>query len=145
MVNSKPKHKRTAGWQRSLRHLYELRSPLGYRFRYALLAFDVVTVVFIVVTSFMPHDALIETTDVVFGVAILLDFSARMAISRTRLRDLLHPATWADVAAIVSFLAPVIGEGVAFLRVLRTLRLLRTYHLWRNCAPTSASSAAMKT
>jgi voltage-gated potassium channel len=45
------------------------------------------------------------------------------------LRDLLHPATWADVVAIVSFLAPVVGEGAGFLRILRTLRLLHTYHV----------------
>jgi len=65
----------------------------------------------------------------VFGIAILADFLARMAISRTRMRDFLHPSTWADLAAIGSFLAPVIGEGFAFLRILRTLRLLRTYQI----------------
>ena len=64
-----------------------------------------------------------------FGVVILADFVARLAISRRALRDLLHPATWADIAAIVSFLAPLVGEGVGFLRILRTLRLLRTYQL----------------
>ena len=72
---------------------------------------------------------MIEALDIVFGLVILADFSARMSISRTPWRDFLHPATWADIAAIVSFLAPVVGEGVGFLRVLRTLRLLRTYHL----------------
>lgn len=91
-------------------------------------AFDLVTILFIA-TSFLPRAPLVEALDVVFGIAILADFSARLAISRSRLRDLLHPATWADAAAIVSFLAPVIGEGVGFLRILRTLRLLRTYRL----------------
>ena len=38
-------------------------------------------------------------------------------------------ATWADVAAVLSFLAPITGEGVGFLRILRTLRLLHTYQL----------------
>jgi voltage-gated potassium channel len=51
------------------------------------------------------------------------------SFSRTRLRDLLQPATWADTVAIVSFLAPLAGEGAGFLRVLRTLRLLHTYQL----------------
>ena len=37
--------------------------------------------------------------------------------------------TWVDLAAVVSFLAPVTGEGAAFLRILRTLRLLHTYQL----------------
>jgi voltage-gated potassium channel len=41
----------------------------------------------------------------------------------------LHPATWADIAAIISFLAPIIGEGAGFLRILRTIRLLRTYQV----------------
>ena len=42
---------------------------------------------------------------------------------------MLHPATLADLAAIVSFLAPIVGEGIGFLRILRTLRLLYTYQL----------------
>ena len=102
---------------------------LGRRFRYALLAFDLVTIVFIVATSFIPRTPAIEIVDVLFGIVILTDFAARIAISRQLTRDLLHPSTWADAAAIVSFLAPIIGEGVGFLRILRTLRLMRTYHL----------------
>lgn len=112
-----------------LRGLYESHTKLGYRFRYGLLAFDVITILFIVATSFIPRNDLVEGVDVVFGVVILADFIARMMISRRRLRDLLHFTTWADLAAIASFLAPVVGEGVGFLRILRTVRLLRTYHL----------------
>jgi voltage-gated potassium channel len=82
-----------------------------------------------VVSSFLPRSLLTSALDGLFGLAILADFAARMAISRHRLRDLAHPSTWADVAAIVSFLMPLFEEGAAFLRVLRTLRLLRTYQL----------------
>jgi len=116
-------------WQRPVRALYEGNTVLAHRFRYGLLVFDLATIGFIVVTSFLPHTRLIGAVDVVLGLVMLADFCARLVISRTRWRDLLHPATWADIAAIVSFLAPILGEGVAFLRVLRTLRLLRTYHL----------------
>jgi voltage-gated potassium channel len=118
-----------ASWQRPLRQLYEANTLRGHRFRYGLLLFDLVTILFIVITSFIPRAPLIEALDVVFGVAILMDFLARMVISRARGRELLHFSTWADVVAIGSFLAPVIGEGFAFLRILRTLRLLRTYQL----------------
>ena len=130
-VRRKPNGARLAPpvWQKQLRGLYEANTAHGRRFRYALLAFDLVTIVFIVATSFMPRSATIEVVDVLFGIVILADFIARFAISRQPGRDLLHPTTWADVAAIVSFLAPIIGEGVAFLRILRTLRLMRTYHL----------------
>jgi voltage-gated potassium channel len=70
-----------------------------------------------------------EWIDVGIGSIILADFVARIVISRNRWRDLLHPATLADLAAIASFLGPVAGEGIGFLRILRTVRLLRTYQL----------------
>ncbi|RAI44048.1 potassium channel family protein [Rhodoplanes roseus] len=112
-----------------MRDYYEGDTPEAHRFRYALLAFDLVTVAFIVVTSFLPRGDLVEQLDVLFGAVIMVDFTVRLAISRRPWRDLLHPATWADVAAIVSFLAPLVGEGAGFLRVLRTVRLLHTYQL----------------
>jgi len=112
-----------------LRELYEGGSVEAHRFRYALLVFDLLALVFIVATSFTARHDLIEIIDVAFGLVILADFSARMYISRHPGRDLLHPTTWADIAAIVSFLAPLVGEPAGFLRILRTLRLLRSYQL----------------
>jgi voltage-gated potassium channel len=116
-------------WQNRLRALYEGRSAEAHRFRYGLLIFDVATILFIVTTSFLPRDAWIEWLDVAFGIVILGDFVARMIISRNRFRDLLHPVTWADIVSIISFLAPLVGEGAGFLRILRTLRFLRSYQL----------------
>jgi voltage-gated potassium channel len=115
--------------RQKLAYYYEGTSPAAHRFRYGLLLFDVVTILFIVATSFLPRTRLVEWLDLLFGLVILADFTARLLVSRRRVRDLMHPATWADVAAIVSFLAPVVGEGAGFLRILRTLRLLHTYQL----------------
>lgn len=115
--------------QERLRFLYEAERPTAYRFRYALLAFDAATVLFIVASSFAERTLLLEVLDVLIGLVILSDFSARLFISRSRLRDLLQPVTWADIFAIISFLAPLTGEGAGFLRILRTLRLLHTYQL----------------
>jgi voltage-gated potassium channel len=115
--------------KKSIRELYEGATPRGVRFRYTLLAFDIVTVLFIIATSFLPASATIETLDILFGVVILADFAARLFASRHRLRDLTRLATWTDVVAIVSFLAPLAGEGGGFLRILRTLRLLRDYQM----------------
>lgn len=112
-----------------LRLLYEGDTRQAHQFRYGLLAFDVTTILFIVLTSFLPRSPAFEWMDVIIGLIVLADFSARLAISRRPWRDLAHPTTWADVAAIASFLAPVVGEGIGFLRILRTLRLLRTYQL----------------
>ena len=96
----------------------------------ALLVFDVVTILFIIGTSFVPSRApWLEWLDLIFGVVILADFLARLYVSDHPLKEFTQLSTWADVVAIFSFLAPVAGEGLGFLRILRTLRLLHTYQL----------------
>jgi voltage-gated potassium channel len=112
-----------------IRYLYEGDTPDAHRFRYALLWFDLATVAFIVVTSFLPRNPVVEVLDFFFGLGILADFSARLAISPRPSRELLRITTWTDVIAIASFLIPLVGEAAGFLRVLRTLRLLRTYSI----------------
>lgn len=112
-----------------LKSLYEGRSAEAHRFRYGLLIFDLVTLAFIVATSFVPRHPVVEFADVIFGLIILADFLARFIVSDRPLRELLHPVTWADAVSIVAFLAPLAGEPGGFLRVLRTLRLLRSYQL----------------
>ena len=113
----------------SIRRLYEGATRRGVRFRYALLAFDIITVLFIIATSFLPSTQIVETLDVLFGIGILADFAARLLVSRHRLREFTRFSTWTDVVAIVSFLAPLAGEAGGFLRILRTLRLLRDYQM----------------
>ncbi|MCK1718816.1 ion channel [Bradyrhizobium sp. 141] len=113
----------------NVRRLYEGATPSGVRFRYALLAFDIVTVLFIIATSFLQPSEIVETLDVLFGVTLLADFSARLLVDRHPFRKFTQLATWADMVAIVSFLAPLAGEAGGFLRILRTLGLLRDYQM----------------
>jgi voltage-gated potassium channel len=111
--------------------LYEGESREAVAFRYALLVFDVVTILFLVGSSFTDHSLAVEAIDAAIGTVLVADFAARMWISRRRLADLVHPLGIADVVVIVSLLAPVVGEGLAFLRVARMLRLLRSYQTVR--------------
>ena len=112
-----------------LRRLYEADTPRGISFRYGLLLFDLAVILFLILSSFFPGNRLIELLDVVFGVVILADFSVRMLISRSRLHDLTQLSCMADLVVIISLLAPIVGENLAFLRVARSLRLLRSYQL----------------
>ncbi|MEY8840704.1 ion transporter [Cribrihabitans sp. XS_ASV171] len=116
---------------KSLKLLYEGHSARAHRFRYALVIFDLATILFVIVTSFFPHTRGVEIADMVLGVVILADFIARMMIDGSKLRFLGRFSTWADLVAVASFLLPIAGEGFGFLRVLRTLRLLHTYQLLR--------------
>jgi voltage-gated potassium channel len=117
----------TTTFRESMHSLYFGNSRAAHRFRYGLLIFDAATILFIICTSFVPRTPWIEGLDLVFGLAILTDFCLRLYISAHPFKEFSHPATWADIVAIISFLAPVAGEGLGFLRILRTLRLLRTY------------------
>jgi voltage-gated potassium channel len=112
-----------------LRELYWGHSRRAVAFRYGLLAFDLITIVYLVVSSFFHGAPLLDVIDVAFGLVILLDFTARMWISEPPLRELLHPVSLADLIAIVSFLAPLAGEHFAFLRIIRALRLFRSYQI----------------
>ncbi|PIE10418.1 MAG: ion transporter [Rhodobacterales bacterium] len=115
--------------KQDLRILYEGDTPRAHRFRYGVLVFDVTTIAFVIVTSFFPHTPLIELIDALFGVVILTDFLIRLWLTPEKGELLTRMSTWTDALAVASFLAPVAGEGLGFLRILRTLRLLQTYHM----------------
>ena len=106
--------------------LYEGDTPAAHRFRYGLLIFDLVTIAFVIVSSFL-HWKGTEILDAVIGVILLADFLARLWINRRPLRMIFSVYGVIDILVIVSMLAPIVGEGLAFLRVLRVLRLLRSY------------------
>lgn len=130
-MTSQAQTKTRKSWRDRLRDLYEGSSQTSHRFRYALLVFDLLTVLFVVVTSFLPRGDVVELIDVIIGIFLAFDIGARFAISRTPLAEFKHPSTWADIVALGSFLAPITGEGFAFLRILRTLRLLHSFQLLR--------------
>ena len=108
-----------------LRTLYEGEGQTGDRFRYALLAFDLLTVAWLITSSFFERGPQHIRIDVAIGVVFLVDFMARLFISRRPVKDLLSFWGVADVLVIISLLFPIWGEGLAFLRV---LRLYRVFH-----------------
>lgn len=114
----------------TLEDFYEGDSRAAHRFRYGLLAFDLITILFLVVSSFLRWEG-IEYIDAAIGVVLLLDFLARMRIAEKPLRYLLSPLGIVDLVVILSLMAPLAGEGFAFLRVARLLRLGRSYLIMR--------------
>ena len=109
--------------------LYEGESDASHRFRYLLLALDVLTVVYLAVSTFYYGSVVTEALDAVFGIYLAADFVARLWISNGKFSFFINPLNLADLVAMLSFLAPILGEGFSFLRGLRVLRLLRSYRL----------------
>lgn len=121
---------RTQALRERIWTLYEGDVPAGHRFRYGLLVFDLVTIGFVIATSFL-HFWETEYVDAVIGVILLFDFAARLWIAKRPLRMVLSVYGFIDIVVIASMLAPIVGEGLAFLRVARVLRLLRSYTMMK--------------
>lgn len=107
--------------------LYEGTTRGAMRFRYALLVFDLATVAFVVATSFIARAPWVEAVDVAFGLVIGLEFALRLWVASDRRAEVFSLAGIADIVVIASLLAPLGGEGLAFLRVARLFRLTRSY------------------
>jgi len=118
---------------RSVRLLYNGRSRRAAMFRYGLVAFDVATIIFFLLTVAAEQQRLLMGVNLIIGVLILLDFAARFWIAENRRKMLLRVYTIADLIVIASlFLAPLLTENLAVLRVLRGLRLIHSYRLLRD-------------
>lgn len=115
-----------------IRLLYEGRSRRAQRFRYALVAFDVLVLVYVAASSFVStEDGLITLLDLVFGVLCLADFLARLSFAPSKLRFTVSPWSIIDLLTIASFVLNPPGHGIAFVRALRTIRILRSYQTLR--------------
>ena len=111
--------------------LYGGRGQVSRRFRLGLLAFDLVTVAYFIVSTLLPPASWMRVIDIVIAGPLILDLVARFIIAEKRGHLLLQPSTWVDSAVIVSLLVSVLGQNLAFLRVFRALRLLRSYQMLR--------------
>lgn len=118
-----------------LQKLYHGDDPATRRFHIALAVFDIATIIFVVVSSFFRGSNVVEAIDFGIGLAILAELAMRIAASQSPRRELLRLHSLADIVVIISLIAPIAGEGFAFLRALRILRLLRSYQVFWNLRP----------
>lgn len=118
---------------RTIRLLYTGQSHRARVFRYCLIAFDALSIAYFIATAALPTTPVIAVLNTVLGVLILLDFAARIWIAPDWRRELMRIYTVADVIVVTSLLlAPLFAENLAFLRILRGLRLIHSYHLLRD-------------
>lgn len=117
--------------KKDLHHLYHGHDIKARAFRFAILAFDVTTIVFFIGSSLVHDEPWIYAVDAAIALFIIADLAARFWIEppRQRVRMLHQLATWADIVVIITLLLPTIMESFLFLRVLRALRLLRSYRV----------------
>ena len=114
-----------------IRHLYYGDDAVSRNFRFGLLVFDLVTVLFFILSSTVEPSTLLYVVDYLIALALILDFVARSMIANRPWRFALRFSSIIDVIVIGSLLAPAFIDNLAFLRILRMLRLMRSYHVLR--------------
>lgn len=112
-----------------LRDLYFGKTWKAKVFRYGLLAFDIASILFFVVTSLLPLSTWIYAIDVLIALVIIADVSVRIWISDQPRRILFQFTTLLDIIVVLTLLLPTVIESLLFLRVMRALRLLSTYRV----------------
>lgn len=119
--------------KQTINGLYTGGSQRATNFRYGLIAFDLLTIAFFIATAPEFPTPFILTVDFVIGLFILADFLARLWIAPDKVRMLRQVYTLADILVILTLLlAPFLAANLGFLRVLRALRLVHSYHVLRD-------------
>jgi voltage-gated potassium channel len=112
-----------------LRRLFYGHRPAAVAFQAGLLALDLAALAYFLATTFIADVAWLRAVDLLLGSLLLLEFLGRLAAHRHPMDYLDNAAALIDVIVIVSlFLSAVVGN-LAFLRILRTVRLLRSYNV----------------
>jgi voltage-gated potassium channel len=113
-----------------LEELYHGRSKAGLRFRLGLLSFDLIIIGSYIVTSIMGVPRGLLLLDLLLAAILLADLSARWLIAPSARHFLIRsPLPWVDLVVVLSLVAPLVFGDFAFLRVLRALRVVRSYRV----------------
>ena len=112
-----------------LRRLFYGHRPAAVRFQIGLLAVDFAAIAYFLATTFVEDAPWLRAVDLLLGVLLASEFLGRMFAHRHPMHYLDNSAAIIDLAVIVSLFVSALGANLGFLRVLRTVRLLRSYNV----------------
>lgn len=112
-----------------LRTLYYGRGRRGLIFQSLLLTLDISSVCYFLITTFLHGAPWMDAVDLVLGLLLALEFTGRLLAHRHPMEYLDNASAVIDLIVIASLLSAFLVENLAFLRLLRTLRLLRSYQV----------------
>jgi voltage-gated potassium channel len=113
------------------REFYYGSSALGVRGRYVILAVDLAIILYFVATTFLPPEEWIIFTDKIIGTILIVELAGRFIADNDRWGFVSRPLALLDLAIIVSLFIPEVTGNFAFLRVIRAMRIFRSYHVSR--------------
>jgi len=112
-----------------LRRLFYGHRPAAVVFQAGLLAIDIAAIAYFVVTTFVADADWLRWVDLSLGTLLALEFTGRMLAHRHPMAYVDNGAAVLDLVVMASLFASALGSNLGFLRILRTLRLLRSYNV----------------
>jgi voltage-gated potassium channel len=112
-----------------LRRLFYGHRPAAVRFQITLLTVDFAAVAYFLATTFVEDAPWMRGVDLLLGLLLAFEFLGRMAAHRHPMHYIDNGAALLDLAVIASLFVSALGENLGFLRILRTVRLLRSYNV----------------
>lgn len=115
--------------KKRLTTLFHRRTRQSILFNRVLVLLNIAVFGIFLLEALYPGHYTIHVLEVVFGVAFLLEYLARLWIAPRRLAFAFDVFSIIDVLVVISLFAPLLTGNLALLRVLRSLKILRTYYL----------------
>lgn len=119
-----------SGFRTGLRRLFYGHRPVSVLFQTGLLVIDLLAIGYFLATTFVSEPPLGGMIDLALGTLLALEFLGRLAAHRHPMHYIDNASALIDIVVIVSLIWSAFGGNVAFLRILRTARLLRSYNVF---------------
>lgn len=117
--------------QAQFKEFFYGRSTKALRAQYVMLGADLLIIGYFIGTSFLPLNGVIIAIDILIGVLLALELAARFLADSDRIGVLMRPLVLLDIGIILSLFLPAVFGNFAFLRVVRAVRILRSYVMLR--------------
>ncbi|PCI29228.1 ion transporter [Candidatus Kaiserbacteria bacterium] len=115
--------------QKKVASLFHKRSRKSIIFNRVLIVLNISVFAVFALEAFFPGHTLIRILEVSFGSIFLIEYLARLWIAPRRLSFAADIFSIIDILVVFSLFAPLLIGNLALLRILRSLKILRTYYL----------------
>lgn len=112
-----------------LRQLFYGGHRASIAFQTSLLVLDLATIAYFLATTFVDDAAWLRAIDLLLGILLAFEFTGRMLAHRQPMSYLNNGAALMDLVVVASLFVSALGTNLGFLRILRTVRLLRSYNV----------------
>ncbi len=115
-----------------VRELFYSKTQKSIWFNRVLLAVNVLAIFLFLLDPAYEHGIVVHYLEFSFGVFFLAEYFLRLWIAPRRMSYVFSLLSLVDLIVIVSLFAPLALGEYAFLRVARSLRILRTYRVLKS-------------